>query len=62
MDDVRIIDGTPIDVVKVKDYGGGIAVPKGQAHKVLKVIQVNEDHRENKDLKDCEANVESKDQ
>ena len=29
MDDVRIIDGTPIDVVKVKDYGGGIAVPKG---------------------------------
>ena len=29
MDDVRIIDGTPIDVVKVKDYGGGIAGPKG---------------------------------
>lgn len=29
MDDVRIIDGTPIDVVKVKDYGGGIARPKG---------------------------------
>lgn len=29
MDDVRIIDGTPIDVVKVKDYGGGIVGPKG---------------------------------
>lgn len=29
MDDVRIIDGTPIDVVKVKDYSGGIAGPKG---------------------------------
>lgn len=29
MDDVRIIDGIPTDVVKVKDYGSGIVGPKG---------------------------------